>query len=228
MIKHTYLILGVILICTVFSACEKDIFGPNKGDIDGVVYNNVGEVIQSVIINASIIDSTSTEKLAIASSNQDGTFELIDIILGEIQLTTVMSGYREEIVTVSLTQQNNYKKHDFNLLGAPEILAVSLDKNEASITNDESISLNVSTEDLYKTMAASYNINIQGLVKNSSQEIVKIYNMSTSNEQKQYQLFELEVLATDFVVGNYTIELSAIDADAIKSNVFIKNFKITN
>ena len=227
MIKHTYLIFGVILICAMFCACEKDIFGPNKGDIDGVVYNNVGEIVPSVTINASIIDSTSIEILAIASSNQDGSFELIDVGLGEIQLKTQINGYREELVTISLTQENNYKKHNFSLLGAPEILSVSLRNNEASITNNESILVNVSTQDLFKSELSLYLLNLQGLVKNSNQEIIKIYNLSTLNTL-QNQLFDLEILAIDFEAGTYTIEFNATDNDGILSNRYLKEITITN
>ena len=220
------LILCFLLALILFS-CETSIFGPNRGEIKGIVTNNVGDFIESVKISAHVIEENSSQTIAEASSNNNGSYELIDVLIGEIQLTTEVNGYKNEIATISVTQENNYKEKDFILLGAPELLSVNFDKNEASISNIEEIKITVSTRDLYNSDFATYFLNMQALVKNTSNEIIKIYSLSTFNNQ-QYQLFNLIIPATEFVEGSYKIEFFGIDEDNIKSNSIIKEFIIKN
>ena len=223
--KEFKFIIGLLLCSILISSCEKDIFGPNGGEIIGVVYNNIGVPVKSVKITASIIDATSEEIIATATTNTDGSYELLDVRLGEIQLITEVRGYKEDLATMTIVQDSNSKEYDFTLEGAPEILSVILDKGEISIADNDSIFVSLSTVDFYNSDGTIEKLNMNGLLKNTNDEIIKIYDIETVNDQ-QYQLFEFYIFANELVAGEYGIEFNAIDKDNIKSNTILKTLII--
>ncbi|MFT4646234.1 MAG: hypothetical protein ACJAX3_002779 [Patiriisocius sp.] len=62
---------------------------------------------------------------------------------------------------------------------------------------------------------------MHGLLKNTNDEIIKIYDIETVNDQ-QYNIFEFYIFANELFAGEYTIEFNAIDEDNIESNTILK------
>ena len=222
------LIYQFIFLLTIvsFTSCEKNIFGPNKGDIEGFVFDSFNRPIESVSITTVILDSNSQVGVS-TSTNQNGSYKLLDVALGSIQISTNKKGYREELTSVVINQENNTARYDFNLEGAPEVLFVVQSETSASINLNDTINFSITTEDMYNSPNADYELVFSSVIKNSNQEIIKVVDVTSSNSQPT-QLFNLSIQANEFLMGDYTIEFLAIDKDNISSNIKIARFNVTS
>jgi len=218
-------LLLLLLIASLTYSCKESIFGPNSGNIDGTIYDDFGRPVRSVLLTTIVLDSNFSS--ISTSSDDNGAYQLLEVPLGTVQIQTKLKGYRDDIKSVHITQDENKGRLDFKLIGAPEILSTILDKDSASKQNNDTLRISLSTIDLYNSDNASYDLDISGIVKDENKTVVKIYDLQSQNSQ-QNQLFEIDILATELAVGKYTIDFIAYDEDNLQSPQKSVEFSISN
>jgi hypothetical protein len=224
--KVFYLFSSVLLV--LISSCEENIFGPNEGNIKGTITNNHGIPIEGVVLSAKVIDGNNEDEnstINTATTDNNGNYILNDTQLGNIQVSTSYIGYREQIKSLNLTQDNDVKTIDFTLNGAPKFISSTQNTSVASISNNDTISFTVALTDDYSTNNDNFSYSVSAIVYNAENEVVKIYDLNSNNSQRT-QLFDLQISAIDFTEGMYTINFEGTDNDNIKSNTLSKKFNI--
>lgn len=207
------------------SGCKESIFGPNSGDISGKVSDHFNRPIQSASLSTIVLDSN--RNATFTTSDENGEFQLLEVALGTIQVSAQLRGYKEDVRSVHIDQDNNKGSINFNLVGAPEIISVTLNADSASRSMSDTLTMSISTMDVYNSPNSTYDLDVSGIVKDDKGTVVKIYDLESQNAQ-QNQLFSFNILANDFVVGTYTIDFVAYDEDNIDSQMKSASFRIVN
>jgi hypothetical protein len=226
------IIIALAFSCFLF-ACKKNIFGPNKGDISGVVTDIHANPIQSVDVSSSfIIDNEDVENpkknTVNTSTDENGEYFLNDVGLSENEIKFTKEGYKELKQYINLTQENNNETFNVKLIGAPEFITITTNSNILSISNTDTITVSVNIKDEYNESSSPV-LNCSLLIYDTSNNLVLTKQMNLSSSSLQNFLFDENITPADLNVGNYALAVEFYDNEtSIIKESNIKSISVIN
>jgi hypothetical protein len=213
----------------LFTACEENIFGPNKGEIHGTVINIHDEPIAGVTIKcvSEVTDVNGSAASSSATSDENGGFILVDVPLGENMIIIAEEvgyksdsddGYEEYVAYVEITQKETKKEIICRLIGNPEISNVNLSHDTLSIGEQDSLNVSVLYIDEYNNSTETGSVLL--LFENQQSMAVdhmEIIENPTSGDQYQ-SIYNSNINSTILNAGTYKVKAQATDSDNLKSN----------
>jgi len=210
--KTAFLVLLISIV-----GCSTNIFGPNKGSIDGIVKDNNGKVLDGVVVTAKFISSTNTDgtvnyKSINTITDQNGYHFLEDVFLTENEITFQKDGFKTFSKFVNLTQNNNQQTINVVLEGSPTITQVNISVASISILANDSSTITINIGDKYNVNNTGSDYRVNLLLYESGNLKKTILIPLIANAITQF-VFEKDLIASDLPVGNFTISIEVIDPD---------------
>lgn len=214
----------ILTIGSLFFACNKVNFAPVKGEIEGIIVNNLNQPVEEATITAHFIKPSNngegSERTITKESDSNGYYHFEDLF-DEVQIEVraddeKLSG---EIKTIDLGSEGFNQQLNFKLEGVPELLDFYADSTSLSLQSPfgDQITLVVHFQDFYNSFNnTNYTITI--LMENDLGAIVHSFSNFTPKVLAQTNfVFERTLHVSDLPQnispGNYNLKPEIVDAD---------------
>jgi len=219
-------IIGILFLSFQLVACSTDIFGPNKGTLEGVVKDNNGNELAGVTVTAKYISSTDADGTVNYSSintvtDQSGYHFLDDVFLTENKIIFQKEGFKTYTAYVNLTQNNNHQNINTMLVGSPKITQLQVDNTTISVAANQTATFTVTVKDFYNDDTTATDFKVTLLLYKSGDLISSLTLDLTANSNTVF-VFKKKINATDISLGTYTLASEVIDPDG---NFYRKEFQ---
>lgn len=222
--------IQIIIICCLLSACEHDIFGPNRGNIQGTVVDNLNQPVEGVRVTSVFIEDEENQQTTeiTRTTDSDGSYFFDDVLLTDHEISIEKAGLKKGYKSIRLTQENNDQTHDFILEGSPEISDYNIDNSTISVTNNEDAVITLSVTDRFNEDSTSTLFTTKCIVSKNENSI-KILDLNLDSNSNVLFLFTATISATELQQGDYNISFEVIDPDGrITSEENIITLSVTN
>ena len=226
--KIYYLYLALLVV----TGCEKNIFGPNRGTLSGIVTDQNDVPISGVEITSSFLVSIDDEgngrfREAKGTTDQDGYYELRQVGLDENEVVYKKDGFEELTQIVFISQEDNNQLLNVVLTGSPILTSFAVSDDQLSLTENDTTEISVTFLDEFQEFSSTnYTVN---MILNLDGVIAGIIPLELEFSSIRNFSFFKQIEASEFqdtVVYSLDVEIQDPDGN-FTSNLEVGTLEIT-
>ena len=208
---HNFLLLLLLGLSGLIS-CEKAIFLPRQGAIEGIITNNNGEPMAGVEVSASFEAASPNgqpfHEVKSIRTDRDGYYRLSNL-WDEVEVNIVQPGFQPLIHHVDL-RKNTQPVVNLVLVGSPTIKNVAFDKT--TLQSSDTIVARMEIEDVFNSQPGNYGGNL--LLMDMQGAIQSIFPAGAIQESQNRFLLEALITADVMPPGSYQVLVEVFDPDS--------------
>ncbi|MCB0637626.1 MAG: carboxypeptidase regulatory-like domain-containing protein [Lewinella sp.] len=214
--KNININLFLLFSLLLYFGCEKVIFLPIQGDVDGIITDNNGQPVAGATVTATYEAPTqygeAQEETKTTTTDSDGYYHLANL-WDEVRLQINHAGLEPVGTRVTLTNKKWNVQVDLALNGSPTIQRVTFDKTTLSVdtTLADTIQFDLEVADTYNNQSGDYQGNL--LLEDGAGHIRRIVSATVAEQSLERVLLAGTLTAGELPAGTYRVKAEVTDPD---------------